>query len=460
LKPFRWCLAGTLAWGVLAFGAVYPWAYWPLGAAAAGLGVWAIVTARAWEDPRAVRLGIVLAVLIAAIVAQIVPLPYTWVGWLSPGLDVSLREYQLGYSPPVRHALSLEPARTGVVLFLAFGLALLLVGATRMVRRVPLEWLVSQLMGLAVALAVVGIVQRAFFDPASPLVYGFWQPRDGGNPFGPFVNRNHFAGWMVMVLPIVAMYAVGVLGEARRPAARSVGAWLRWLTTVDGNRVLLLAVATLVMGAALVITGSRSGIASLAVAVAVMLSFVVREVPQRRHRIAAIFYAGLLLGGAVAWAGSDMVVARFADAPDAFGERLEAWRNTLAIVRDFPLFGVGLGAYGRAMLVYQTGDRRLMYAQAHNDYLQLVAEGGLLLMVPVILILATIVRAIRRRLQASEDDPLTFWIRRGAVAGLVGIAAQSLVEFSLQMPGNAVLFVILLAIAMHRPRSVHHAHRV
>ena len=459
IKPFRWCLAATLAWGVLAFGAVYPWAYWPLSVASAGLGLWAIVTARAWEDPRAVRLGIVLAVVLAAIALQAFPLPYHWVSWLSPGLDPLLREYALGYRAPARHALSLESADTGVVFFLALGLALLLVGATRMVRRLPLEWLVNQLMGLAVALAVFGIVQRAFFDPASPMVYGFWRPRDGGNPFGPFVNRNHFAGWMVMVLPVVAMYTVAVLREARGPAARGAGARLRWLTTMDGNRVLLLGIATLVMGAALVLTGSRSGVASFAVAVAVMLAFVVQEL-QGRQRVAAIVYAALLLGGAIAWAGSDMVVARFAAAPDALDGRLGAWRDTVAIARDFPVFGVGLGAFGRAMLIYQTGDRRLMYAQAHNDYLQLAAEGGLLVMVPVLLVLFTVVRAIRRRLAASEDDPLTFWIRRGAVAGLLGVAAQSLMEFSLQMPGNSVMFVTLLAVAMHRPRTAHHAHRV
>jgi O-antigen ligase len=375
-------------------------------------------------------------------------------------LDRFLRESQLGYRPPLRHALSLEPAHTVVVCLLALALALLLVGVTRMIRRIPLEWLVRQLMGLAVALAVVGIVQRAFFDPAHPLVYGFWRPRYGGNPFGPFVNRNHFAGWMVMVLPVVAMYAVGVLREARHPSARGAGAWFRWLTTVDGNRVLLLGAATLIMGAALVLTGSRSGVASFAVAVAAMLAFLVREIPERRHRVLAVVYAAVLLGGAVAWAGSDMVVARFADAPDALGERLEAWQNTLDIVRDFPLFGVGLGGYASAMLMYQTGDRRLMYVQAHNDYLQLAAEGGLLVVVPAILTVVTLVVTIRRRLRGDEDDPLTFWIRRGAVAGLLGIAAQSLMEFSLQMPGNAILFVMLLAIAAHRPRSGHHAHRV
>ena len=80
----------------------------------------------------------------------------------------------------------------------------------------------------------VGIVQRAFFDPAHPLVYGFWRPRDGGNPFGPFVNRNHFAGWMVMVLPVVAMYAVGVFYDATRTTARGAAVWRRRLQTGKG----------------------------------------------------------------------------------------------------------------------------------------------------------------------------------------------------------------------------------
>jgi hypothetical protein len=445
---------------VLAFGAVYPWAYWPLSIASAGLGLWAIILTRAWDDARAVRLAAALGLVLAGILVQMFPLPYGWAVRVSPGLDSFLRQFQLAYRPPVRHALSLEPARTAVVFALALAFSLLLVGAIRMVRRIPLEWLVNQILGLAVGLAVVGVVQRAFYDPARPMVYGFWPPRDGGNPFGPFVNRNHFAGWMVMALPLVALYAVGVLRQARRPAGRGLVVWLRWLVTIDGNRVLLLGGATAILGVSLVATGSRSGLASFIVAVSAMLVFVLRAITQGQYRIAAIVYAGLLLGGTIAWAGSDMVLARFADAPGAIGERWEAWQNTLAIVRDFPVSGVGLGSYGRAMLLYQTGDRRLAYVQAHNDYLQLAAEGGLVIVIPALLVLALVVQTIRRRLSSIDDDPMTFWIRRGAVAGLFGIAAQSLVEFSLQMPGNAVLFVVLLAIAMHRPRSLHHAHRV
>jgi O-antigen ligase len=104
------------------------------------------------------------------------------------------------------------------------------------------------------------------------------------------------------------------------------------------------------------------------------------------------------------------------------------------------------------MLVYQTNDRRFIYAQTHNDYLQVLVEGGILVAVPALVASVMVVTRIRRRLQARDDRPFTRWIRLGAVAGLIGIAAQSLVEFSLQMPGNTMLFAFLLAVALHRDR--------
>jgi len=95
----------------------------------------------------------------------------------------------------------------------------------------------------------------------------------------------------------------------------------------------------------------------------------------------------------------------------------------------------------------------VMYAQAHNDYLQLAAEGGALVAIPAVAAVIVVCLGLRRRLTSGMDDEVTAWVRIGAVAGLAGIAAQSLIEFSLQMPGNAALFVVLLAIAMHRSRG-------
>jgi O-antigen ligase len=444
-------LIAALAWGAFAFGAVYPWAYWPLAAASAFLGARWIAASRAWKDHRTRHLGLTLVVIAAAIGIQTIALPYRLVQQLSPALDAFFREYALSYHPASLHALSLSASSTAVALALFVAFALLLLGLLNALSPARLEWFVNQLMGLGLALAIVGVVQKALIEPDAPLIYGFWKPRFGGNPFGPFINRNHFAGWMVMALPVVVGYSCTVLARSGLPLRGSLTSKLRWVTTMDASPFLLVGFCALLMGMSLVLTGSRSGVASFVVAVMVFGYLLVRRFEERRARLLVASYLALVLAGAVTWAGTDVAFGRFVQARADSPGRFLAWQDTLRIIQDFPWFGTGLGTYGQAMLVYQTANRPQMYVQAHNDYLQIVAEGGLLVIVPVLVAAVIVVTTIRRRLISGTDDLLTYWLRSGAVAGLAGIAAQSAVEFSLQMPGNTVLFVCLLAIAMHRP---------
>lgn len=457
---FGMLLVAALAFGALAFGAVYPWAYWPLAIMCGGLGSWAIAVTRAWQDPRSRNLAIALGATGGAIALQLIALPYSVLAMLSPGVDQFLRQFTIAYHPASLHPLSIGPQSTFVALMLFLALSLLLLGTMRSMRFVGLEWLVMQLMGLGLGLALLGVVQQAFLDKDAPLVYGFWQPAYGAAPYGPFINKNHFAGWMVMVLPIIAGYAYALFLDTPRPERPGAGAWARWLTTVDASRFVLVSTVGLAMCLVVVLTGSRSGIASLVVAFLVLGYAVWRSIASGRRRLFAVGYLALLVAGALAWGGADQLISRFGNVPQELDGRFSAWRDSGRIFADFPFFGTGLGTYGLAMLVYQTSDRASMYAQAHNDYIQLGVEGGLLVLVPAAVVVGLIVKSIRRRLTSGQDDPMTAWVRVGAVAGLVGIAAQSLVEFSLQMPGNAVLFVVLVAIAIHRPARSVHAHRV
>jgi O-antigen ligase len=453
-------LMATVAWGVLAFGAVYPWAYWPMAVAAFGLGVWAWRHTEAWRDPRLRVLALALAAVAIAIGLQLVPLPYDLNMRLSPSVDAFRREYLLGYQRPPTHALSIDPTRSGVALALFVALATLLVGLTRALRYMRLDWLMTQVLGLGLGLAVVGVVQKAFIEPTDPLVYGFWRPVYGGNPFGPFINRNHFAGWMVMALPPVIGYAIAELERAVRPRVGSWRIWLQWVVTTDASRFVLASVAALSMGMSIVLTGSRSGLASLVVATVVLGYYLVRRTASPRGRVAAAAAMCALIAIALVWAGPRELVSRFAETAQSVEGRFGPWRDSWQIIRDFPVFGTGLGTYGLAMLVYQTSGRPEINLQAHNDYIQLAAEGGLLVTIPALVLLVVIVRTIWRRMTSGDDDAQTRWIRIGAVAGLLGIAAQSLVEFSLQMPGNTLLFTVVLAIAMHRPSRSPRARRV
>jgi O-antigen ligase len=103
------------------------------------------------------------------------------------------------------------------------------------------------------------------------------------------------------------------------------------------------------------------------------------------------------------------------------------------------------------MLHYQTGPRNEIFVEAHNDYLQLAAEGGLMLGIPILITLGLFVREVWLRFREGADDERTYWLRAGAVTGLIAIAIQEVFDFTLQMPGAAVLFVVLAAIAIHKP---------
>jgi len=455
---FERLLILALAWGALAFGAVYPWAYWPLAIVSAALGVYSLVRTRGWKDQRIRTVAFALGAVAVAMVIQLVALPYSLVLKLSPALDQFFREYALFYHPASLHSLSLSWTSTLVVLALFVAFSLLLLGLISGISSVSSDWLIHQIMGLGLALAVVGIVQKAFPIAAggSTLVYGFWEPRfASSSPFGPFINRNHFAGWMVMALPLVVGYSCAVLTQVVAGRGLRLGALLRWMTTVEASRFLHVLFCALLMGMSLVVTGSRSGIAAFAVAMTVFVVLAVRRFHTRRARLLVAGYLGVILLGAVAWAGTDHTIGRFilARTDSSGGGRLGAWTDALNIIQDFPIFGTGMGTFGQAMLVYQTASRPVMYFQAHNEYLQVAAEGGALVLVPAAIAIAVVLMGVRRRVFNGQDDEVTGWLRIGAVAGLAGIAAQSLVEFSLQMPGNTVLFVVLLAIALHRGRG-------
>ena len=166
----------------------------------------------------------------------------------------------------------------------------------------------------------------------------------------------------------------------------------------------------------------------------------------------ALAHLLVVLLAAVSLGGLEILARRFYGTSWSNADgRLGVWQDTIRIVRDFPLTGTGLNTYGIAMLHYQTVQDGSQYIEAHNDYLQILAEGGLLLGLPILLTLLLCIREVWRRFREAADDTATYWLRAGAVTGLCAIAIQELSDFTLQMPGAAVLFVVLAAIAIHRP---------
>lgn len=456
-----------IAWGVLAFGSPYPWAYRPLAAASAAVGLigW-LGSHRTGVLPDQRRLLIALVLVAIGVGLQRAPLPPGVVQIVSPANATVLSDIDLTFVSRVEavhlgsevalpwRPLSIDPGATsaGLLLLVSFGLLLagLIIHCNRYGARRFAVWFV----GFGVFVAIVGIVQKALLGDDASLgmkIYGFWAPvQKLTTPFGPFVNKNHFAGWMLMALPTALGYA---LGQGELAFRRVRPGWrnrLLWLSSPEGGRLQIAAFAVVLMGASLMMTLSRSGVACFGVAMAAAAITLLRRQRSAGARIAVVVGVGALLIAPILWANSN-VAARFSAQDQSIQLRRGIWTDCGRIMRDFPLTGTGLDTFASAMAVYQTGLGDQRVREAHNDYLQLLCEGGLLVGVPCAFAMVALFVGIRRRFRGGEDDPATSWIRFGAATGIACIALQSLVEFSLQMPGNAATFVVLCAIALHRP---------
>src|SRR5262245_53595350 len=130
MKVFGTLVLLLLFWGVVAFGGVYPWAYWPIIGGSAVCGLWAIIVTRAWRDPSARTAMACAAAVALALAIQAVPLPTPWMMWLNPSGDRLLAAVDLRYviAAPAWHALSISPSDTLTVLCMFVALALLLIG--------------------------------------------------------------------------------------------------------------------------------------------------------------------------------------------------------------------------------------------------------------------------------------------------------------------------------------------
>lgn len=446
-----WLASATVGWGALAFGGNYPWAYWPLAIAALSCGVAALAANR---QDRVVHDGALLfglGALALAVLLQLTPLPAGALRAISPNTPELLSGIRYDFAgPAATHPVSLVPVATATAGALYVAFAVMFVGTTRLFSVEGPRRFVEGVTILAVVLALAGIVQKPLYNGK---IFGFWQPEFTGSPFGPFVNKNHFAGWMLLALPLTLSLTCAGVEHAMRSLKPGWRARVLWLSSPEANRLVLLAGAAFVMALSLVLTMSRSGMSALALALVLTGWFVTRGDGSRSRKAASGAYLAVVTVTLVMWVGADVITARFSNANwSEFNNRRGAWADAWNVASAFPLAGTGLNTYGTVSRFYQTHDLNSYYGESHNDYLQLAAEGGLLLGVPLLFCLAAFVREVRRRF-SEQPGSTSWWLRRGAVTALVAIALQETVDFSLQMPGNAVLFAAVCAVAIHRAPS-------
>jgi O-antigen ligase len=430
------------AWILFAFAGFEPWTIAPL---ALGVAVLALLQRPRIIAPPFTVLDAALIACLAGVALQLMPLTPELRAQLAPGavaFDRTLRFAGMAGATSGPAPASLETGATRFALIVGCTVTLLFWSARALFARGGLRAAARGIAWIGLVIAPLAIVTNSLWPK---LIYGVWRPyATSARPYGPFINRNDLACWLVMAIPLTLGYVVArVASRPSRNIASAVDATAIWL----GASICL-------MLAGLLASVSRSGLTGFAVALLCLAALANRSLTARRAGGVAVASAVMVVIAAT-YMNPDDLWRKLGALGDGINRRQMVWSFTWTMVRDFWPAGTGLGAYQHAILLYAQPFPEYYINHAHNQYLQFAAEGGLLLVVPGAVAIVAGAAMIARRLR-SDRTPV-FWIRAGAASGLVGILVQGLLETSFRMPANAVLFALLAAIAMHESGDAHRA---
>jgi O-antigen ligase len=291
-----------------------------------------------------------------------------------------------------------------------------------------LAWL---LMFLCFGISLFGIVQRFTSDGT---IYWFQKLTLGGDPFGPFVNRNHFAGFAELTVP--------------------VGLALMIFRGLRRDTFPLASLLTIVPVGALILSGSRAGIVSFAFEL-VVLALIARTRKRGAYppRLAALALVGLAAIALIGWLGVSKAIERFSTlhAGDiTLSRRSTMVRGAVRVFLTHPIAGCGLGSLVAVYPRFETFYDGLIVDHVHNDYMEILAEMGLLGALCGCAFLWILFRDARKCFVA-EQGHFSRAIHAAAITALCGLLLHSLVDFNLHIPSNALLFLLQAHLATVAP---------
>jgi O-antigen ligase len=259
-------------------------------------------------------------------------------------------------------------------------------------------------------------------------IFGIYE-RQFATPYGTFVNRHNFAAYMEMALalPLAMVMAGGVRRDMR----------LLFLTAVS------------LMAVALVLSGSRGGLVAL-LAELIVLALMTARTSGRRSFVLKLALAAVLVaavvGGAIFVGGESSLtrIAETASSKDVTTSRTQIWATTLLVIAGNLPFGTGLGALGVAYTPVDKMSGLERVEQAHNDYLQVVSDAGIVGLIIGGVFLYLLIRTAVRNIRRQND--LRRSVSIGAAAGIFAILVHSIFDFVLHTTAVSVLFLVLVAL--------------
>lgn len=297
-----------------------------------------------------------------------------------------------------------------------------------------------RLRTVCAALAVAGFLIAAMgiaqYLTADGRLYWTWKLENGGRIFGPYVNRNHFAGLMELLCPLA-------LGMALIPEYHLTRRWL-WSSLA------------VVMGGAVMLSGSRGGAISLCLAV-VAFSLLIAAQRAGKRAVLWLLAAMFVTGGTVLALDRGELLERYQSVlrpnqfqqEDAAAYRFAAWRDAARLVRETPVIGSGLDTFATRFPAARSFATDLVWTHAHNDFLQFLVETGAIGGLLAAWMLFSGGREAARNLSRTSGTA-TGALLAGITAGCIGFMAHGWLDFNFHIPANASCFAVLAALIAAR----------
>jgi O-antigen ligase len=376
-----------------------------------------------------------------------IPLPLRGVSWLSPnrffpGLQAAL-------TPGATHwaTLSLYPHDTllGFFKLLAY-LAAFVLAAYAFQAGEGKNVLTSGLIVLGLLEAAYGMVQ---YLTGYQKIFRFTKEFYVNEATGTYINHNHFAGFLELVIPFAVMMVFYNLqsrsahGVPERPRRRGG----RYSLSLH-PRIFFYVFIVIFLLLAVLFSRSRMGIFSVLASV-ILMAFLGRVGGGRRAwMVITLLVIACSMTYAI-WIGIGPVISRFEtltpSGPETVPGRVTIWKQASGIIRDFPAAGTGLGTFAIAFRRYQTASVDLLIDHAHNDYLEVTSDTGVLgaalLFIPIMGLLIKMILAY-----VEARNPYRRSVLLACIGGTAALLIHSVMDFNLQIPANALLFAVVLGI--------------
>jgi O-antigen ligase len=440
----EWLLIATVVGSTLAFGGVQPLTY-SLVEVTLFFAFFALLWHQAQEGKIEIRLSIWPVLFALWVLLQLIPLPSSLIERLSPARFAGPGAGGRAVAP-LWATLSIYPHDTWLswIKFLAYLSAFVLAVHVFDSRRRK-STLVKALICLAVFEAAYGIIQ---YLSGWQKIFTYTKQYYLEEASGTYINHNHFAGFLELTLPFVmasVFYFFQMWMDERR-RRRSASSPTRRASA--GIQCLLYVFLLLILVVAVIFSRSRGGI--LATAFTVFVLAVLAQFRARRKAWLVGLSIFLLIAVAYGlWIGLDPVLGRFEQMRGPqyfqFEGRLSFWKDSMGLIWQYPLTGVGLGDFEIGFRRFQTSWVTYTVDHAHNDYVELAAETGLvgvaLLFLPMLYLLGKMIAAFLRDSRRYRPAILL-----GCIGGTLAILLHSITDFNLQVTSNALLLSIVLGI--------------